>query len=374
MMIPMNPFEKILSSLQGKKDTGVVGVDIGSAFIKAIQVHKKGGKAVLDTYGEIALGPLAGLEVGQVTQLANDKIAEAATDLFKEAKITGKDMVIGLPLTSALLTVVEMPDLGEEKLKEMIPIEARKYVPTATSEVSLNWWVIPKQPLSYVDPDVEERMKQTGPMVDVLLAAVHNDVIARYQDIGKRLGATSVSFEIEVFSSIRAALGHDTNLTLLLDFGAGNTKVTIVDGSVIRSSHLVNVGAQDVTLALSRSRGIPVLDAEELKREKGLPGDPQDPSIAEVTRLSVERIMAEVNRIYSKYQRDKHVTISKIVLTGGGALLKGFPELVTQMFPETKVESANVFEKLDAPAVLAELLKEAGPEFAVALGLALRKL
>ena len=63
-----NPFEKIFASLLPKKGSGsIVGLDIGSSFIKVVQLKKKGNKAMLETYGEIALGPLQGLEVGQAT-------------------------------------------------------------------------------------------------------------------------------------------------------------------------------------------------------------------------------------------------------------------------------------------------------------------
>lgn len=356
-----------------KKEESVVGLDIGSAFVKVVQLRRKGAKAVLDTYGEIALGPLAGLEVGQSTQLPPEKIAEAVTDLMKEAKVTSHDIAISLPVSSALLTVIELPDLGEAKLKEVIPIEARRYIPTAVSEVSLNWWIIPKQRAAYVDPDIEEKNKGQQ-MVDVLLAAVHNDVIAKYRDIATRVGAASFSPEIEVFSTIRSAFTRESQLTMLVDIGAATTKVAIVDEGIIRSSHLINAGSQDITLALSQSRGIPILDAEEIKREKGLLGDPNDPSVAEVIRIAVERIVTEINRIFVKYQRDKHVTVGAILLAGGGSLLKGLPDLMRQTFEGTTIVLADVFGRVESPAILEDLLKEASPEFATAMGLAMRKL
>jgi len=369
-----NPFQKIIDSILPKKGSGaVVGVDIGGAFIKVAQLHKKGGKAVLDTYGEIALGPLAGLEVGQATNLPIEKIVEAVNDLFAEAKVTSRDIVFSLPFTSTLLTVIEMPDLGEAKLKEMIPIEARKYIPTSVSEVSISHWIIPRLVHSYVDPDVAEVKKNETPKVDVLLAAVHNDVLAKYSSIAQKVGATSATFEIEVFSTIRSTLGRDTSATMILDIGAANTKVAIVEDGIVRRAHLINVGSQDVTMTLSRSKGVSVLRAEELKREFGLPGDPSDPAIAEITRLSVERIFAEANRILTRYQHEKRVNVAKVFLTGGGVLMKGILDLAQKSF-DTSVVYGNAFEKVEAPAVLEPLLKEAGPEFAVAIGLALRKL
>jgi type IV pilus assembly protein PilM len=369
-----NPFESLLASILPKKrSTAVVGLDIGGSFIKAVQLEKKGNKALLNTYGEVALGPLAGLEVGQSTNLPVEKIVGAINDLFAEAKITSRDIIFSLPLTSTLLTVIEMPDLGEAKLKEMVPIEARKYIPTAVSEVSLSFWTIPKLERSYVDPDEADRPKDGVAKIDVLLAAVHNDVLAKYNDIAKRIGATSVSFEIEVFSTIRSVVGRDSAATMIVDIGSANTKIVIVEEGIVRSSHLTNVGSQDISLALSRARGVSMLEAEEIKREFGLAGDPADPTIAEIVRLSVERVFFEASRILTKYQHEKRVTVGHVVLTGGGSLLKGVHELAQKSF-ETEVTYGNAFNKVEAPAVVEPLLKDSGPEFAVAIGLALRGL
>jgi type IV pilus assembly protein PilM len=295
-------FDKLLSGLLQKKGSdSVAGVDIGGAFAKVVQLHKKGGKAALETYGEIALGPLAGLEVGQATNLSTEKTVDALRDLFAEAKVTATDLVFSIPLSSTLLTVIEMPDYGEDKLKEMIPLEARKYIPTSISEVSLSHWIIPRAPRVYVDPEEAERAKTEQPKVDVLLAAVHNDVIAKYNDIAKKMGASAVSYEIEVFSTIRATLGHNPALTMVIDIGAANTKVAIIEEGIIKSSHLINMGSQDVTVALSRSKEISMLRAEEIKRQFGLPGDPNDPMVAEIIRLAIDRVFAETLRLLKAY-------------------------------------------------------------------------
>ncbi len=368
-----NPFEKLLAQFMPAKGAGaIVGIDIGGSSVKIVQLHKKANKVILDTYGEIALGPLAGLEIGQSTNLPIDTLITAISNLMKEAKITSQDMVFSLPLTSTLLTVIEMPDLGETKLREMVPIEARKYIPTSVSEVALSHWIIPKLVRTYVDPDHEEDGKGVE-KVDVLLAAVHNDVLQKYNEIAQKLGAKNSALEIEIFSIIRSTLAHDATPSMILDVGAANTKVAIVEEGIVRSSHLINLGSQDVTLALSRSRGISILEAEEMKREFGLLENPLDPAVAEISRLALERIFSEANRVLMRYQHEKRVSISKVVLTGGGVLMKGILEVAGGSF-ETKVVYGKAFEHVETPPAVEPLLKDAGPEFAVAIGLALRKL
>ena len=65
--------------------------------------------------------------------------------------------------------------------------------------------------------------------------------------------------------------------------------------------------------------------------------------------------------------------VSKVILTGGGVLLKGFTDLAKISF-QTNVVYADPFGKLETPAFLAEEFAQAGPEFAVAIGVALRRL
>jgi len=72
-----NFFSGIVGDIFNKKSTGVLGIDIGSSSIKMVQLSRKGGHAVLDTYGELALGPYAGKSVGEATSLPPEKIIEA---------------------------------------------------------------------------------------------------------------------------------------------------------------------------------------------------------------------------------------------------------------------------------------------------------
>ena len=126
-----------------KKSESVVGIDVGSAFLKVVQLKKRGGKAVLETYGELALGPYADAAVGQATSLSPDKIAEALKDIFREANVTGKKFALSIPFGSSLLSVIHMPEMNGTELARMVPIEARKYIPVPISEVVMDWWVVP---------------------------------------------------------------------------------------------------------------------------------------------------------------------------------------------------------------------------------------
>lgn len=365
-----------------RKEKSVLGVDIGSSFVKVVQLRKKGGRAVLETYGELALGPLAGMEVGRMTNLSEDKLAQALSDILREANATAETAGLSIPLAASLVSFVEMPLLSEKELKEMIPIEARKYIPVPINEVTLDWWIVPKT------EEIEEEAgggeaeggeggaeKPKAPRkVDVLIAAIHNATLEKYNQVVKKTGLEASFFEIEVFSTIRSTFGREISPVMIFDMGAGMTKLSIVDKGVINSVHIVSRGSQEITLNTATSLGLSIARAEELKRELGLLGvTAEGLSLAEIAKTNLDYVFSEANRVLLNYERKHNKAVSKIILTGGGVLLKGFlPEAAKNL--EAEVELGDPFAKVEAPAFLTDVLKEAGPEFAVAIGVAIRKL
>ena len=79
----MELFSKFLN-MKLDDSPSALGIDIGSSAIKIVQIKKKNSQAVLETYGELALGPYAGLPVGASAVLPPDKIAQALMDLMRE--------------------------------------------------------------------------------------------------------------------------------------------------------------------------------------------------------------------------------------------------------------------------------------------------
>ena len=347
-----------------KKETSVIGVDIGSSSIKVVQLRREGGQAILETYGELSLGPYASLSVGQATNLPAEKIVEAMDDLFREANVTTRRGALSLPLKSSLLKVIELPNIAERDLPAVVPIEARKYIPVPISEVSLDWWVIPKRNLAGAVDEPSEI--KAGGKIQVLLVAIHNETIKKYQDIAQLAKIETSGFEVETFSAIRAVLGRDIAPTVILDLGASASKLAIVDSGIVKVSHTINRGSQEVTVALSKSLSIDFGQAERLKRE-GMKNMP------DVARSTIEYIFYEVSQIIGDFQKKEGRIISKIILIGGGSLLDGIRETAKKNFTSELI-FGDPFSKTKTPAFLSEVLLQAGPEFAIALGLALREI
>ena len=103
-----------------KKDTSVLGIDIGSSAVKIVQIKKKHGKAVLETYGELALGPDATTEVGRAVSLTPEKTIEAVRDILREAKTTTVSCGIALPLSASLITFLTIPPVPDKQIGEIV--------------------------------------------------------------------------------------------------------------------------------------------------------------------------------------------------------------------------------------------------------------
>lgn len=372
-----NPFSSLMSLFQ-KKSESVIGIDIGSSSIKVVQVERKSGRAVLETYGELALGPYTGMEIGRATNLPAEKLAEAVKDLFREAKISTNKCGVAIPFSSSLVSLIDIPTFDQKQLSQIIPIEARKYIPVPISEVSLDWWVIPKESdaaMHKAPPGLAEESNPlaAAPKTSVLIVAIHNEALVKYKSIMSANNLDASFFEIEVFSTVRSILDPEPSSVLILDMGAGATRVYIVDHGIIRSTHTINKGGQDLTLALSGAMNVPVAQAEELKRSFGLSAQKDGQDLSQIMTGILSYIFLEANRMLLGYQKRYNRTIGKVVLTGGGVNLKGLPQFAETSF-QTPVIIADPFEKVEAPAFLEKVLEGAGPEFAVAIGVALRRL
>jgi type IV pilus assembly protein PilM len=186
-------------------------------------------------------------------------------------------------------------------------------------------------------------------------------------------GIQPTFYEIELFSSIRAVVDQGINAVMIVDMGASITKLYIVERGILRASHIINRGGQDITLAISKSLSISVSEAENLKRLNGLKGGPEYKELTEIITVNLDYVFYEANATMLNYQKKYMRNISKVILTGGGVLLKGLTDLAKISF-QTEVIYADPFSRLETPAFLSDHFIQAGPEFAVAIGCALRRL
>ena len=296
------------SNIAGLFDQGgqsVLGIDVGSSTIKVVQLKQKAGRAILETYGTLSLGPYAGVEIGRATNLPAVKIIEAINDLLKESKTTTRSCGLSIPVSSSLVTFIKLPAVNEKQLAQMVPIEARKYVPVPISEVTIDWLVIPKDENMTNNEMVSTHQTPSGEMqtLDVLLVVIHNDALTKNREISSGASLNTGFYEIETFSTIRAVLDQGIVPVAVLDIGAATSKLYIVERGVLKSSHTVSRGSQDITLAISRSLGVSVDDAEKIKRTQGLSHNQTEKSVADICTLTLDYIFDEVKISVVNYEQ-----------------------------------------------------------------------
>lgn len=361
----------LISDFFKKKNTSALGIDIGSSSIKVVQLKKKGDKAILETYGELSLGPYGGSSVGQSTNLPTDKITQALNDLLaeKEVAITTKICGLAIPFKASLLSIIEMPAIGQKELAAMVPIEARKYIPVPISDVTLDWSIVPKLEIEEEVPQIKDQKKIKT--LNILLVAIHNNIINQYKEIISQTLLDAKFFEIEVFSSMRAILEGVQGPIMIFDMGASTTKLYIVERGLVQHSHTINKGSQDITANIARILSVPTEDAEVIKRSVGMGQTADGKDVSEAVTLIADSIFSEANRFLFDFQKKRNQNIKSLYLIGGGSALRGFRDLAAKNF-EVEVISGDPFEKVETPAFLQNILKMTGPEFTVAVGAALR--
>ncbi len=347
-----------------KEDVGqALGVDIGSSSVKIVQLRREKEKIILDTYGEIALGPYGGMVAGQAVHLGEEKLVEAIQDVMKEAKVTAHDAVVSIDSSAAFVSLVKVPKVDDAELRTMMPFEARKYIPIPLTEVQMDWWHIP----TTINITESERM------INVVLAAVKNETLTMYDRVVKKLLLTNVEYEIQGYSMMRSVSPKSSGMILYVDIGGQYTTLSLIHNNTVLDMHVISRGSQDGTIQLSKALSIPIDTAEETKRTFGYLGDKSNPYVKDVMQLSSYPLFGEVARLSLMYERKYNQTIEGIILSGGGARLPG----VLDAYKETvhiPGKIATPFEQVDVPPFLHEMIERIGPSYGVAVGLALKKL
>jgi type IV pilus assembly protein PilM len=340
-----------------------LGLDIGTSSVKVVQLRREKNRIILDTYGEVALGPYGGLKVGQAIHLGEEKLLEAVQDLFKEAKVTARNTVVAIDPSGAFVSLVTVPQVSDDELRTMMPIEARKYIPMPLTEVQMDWWHIPQT----------VRLRGDNKSVSVVLAAVSNNILMAYDSLVKKLALTNVEYEIHGYSLLRSAPPHTHKMILYVDIGAQSTALSLAYQGIVLDMHVISRGSQDGTMQLAKALSITLDTAEESKRTFGYKGDESNPYFKDVLELSSYPLFGEVARLSLMFERKYNQTIEGIILTGGGARIPG----MLQAYSKTVHIAGRVvtpFEQVVVPDFLAEMMERIGPSYAVAVGCALKKL
>jgi len=342
------------------KPTDVVGIDIGTYSTKVVELRYERERAVLQTYGELLNSGYVKEKVpGQIVISQDADTVALLKDLFREANVKSKDVIFSVPASSSFVTTIQFPKVPDKEIESAIPFEARKYVPIPIGEVVLDWIIIP-----------DEEKKD---IVNVLLIAVPRDVIERYKRIAGVLAIQLRALEIESFSVVRSFGADETGTTAFINFGHRTTSLAIARKGRLYGSYSIGRGSLELTSALERGLGVNTQRAEAMKHEIGISEKIEERDITSVMLPFLELLMSELQRSIGLFNRKTGTSVQRIVLTGGGANLKGLTEHVATRFG-LEVALGNPFDQVVAPPIMQPILRSLGPSFSVAIGLALHQI
>jgi len=346
------------------KNKTFLGVDIGTSSIKVVQLTRERGKYKLDTYGEVHLyekGAQGKLEETSLKMLDN-QVATLLKKIITEAGVKTKKTAMSVPVFSSFSTIIEMPDLPRGELDKAIEFQARQYIPVPMDQISLNSIVISR----------EKKNKDSSGKLEVLLVAVPNEVKNKYNNIAKLSELELVALEMETFPMARAIAGDPKGSYLIIDIGAKSTNYCVVDGGFVRLSHNFDVSGVDMTRAFADYSGGDYAKGESIKKSTGLKMTPGQMETAPLLMSSVSSIVSEAERIMNVYFNKTTTRIQEVILSGGSANMLGLAEYLSEKL-SMNVSVADPFKKITHPPELEKILKELGPSFSIAVGLAMRK-
>jgi type IV pilus assembly protein PilM len=336
----------------------IVGLDIGSSAIKAVELKKTRAGVELARLG---IEPIGSDVVVDSMIMDSPTVASAIGKLFTDNGIKSKTVATSVSGHSVIVKPIKMPTMPEQELGDRIQTEAAQYIPFDIAEVNLDYQVL-SDDLSAAN-------------MDVLLVAVKKDKILNYTNVLSMAGRSPAVVDIDVFALQNCyEYNYDPapNTTVaLLNIGASVMNINIVRGVTPLFTRDVSVGGHQYTDSLQKELDLSFTDAEAFKLGEKVGTVSEDaklPILQQVTEI----IVLEIQKTFDFFKATapgEH--IEKVYLAGGSARVPGLMEALRQEF-SLPVELLNPFQRIETGTVGAGVVDANAGQLAVAVGLALR--
>jgi type IV pilus assembly protein PilM len=346
------------------KSKSVVGLDIGSSAVKAVELKAAGKGFRVAAYGEEPV-PADAIVDGAIIDAG--AVAEAIRQVFERNKaFKGKDVCASLSGNAVIVKKITLPVMTESELDESIYWEAEQYIPFDIQDVNLDYQIL--------DPG-------TGPesrgSMEVLLVAAKKEKIGDYTGVIAQAGRAPVIVDVDAFALQNAFdvnYGLDpAQVVVLLNAGASAININILQGEQSMFTRDISIGGNAYTEAVQKELDLPHESAEQLK--KGIPVDGASFEEAQpVLRAVSENVLLEVQKTFDFFKATASSDrIDRIMLSGGASQVDGFRDMLHERFG-APVEEFDPFRTIVwDPKKLGRESVEHASTAAVAVGLALRK-
>ena len=337
------------------KRKSIVGLDLGSSSIKAIELTQDRYDYIITAYAQVDVAS---------EQARRDALAE----LFRAGGFRTKRVATAVSGSkSVIFRFLNMAQMSEDNLQNAVRLEADKYIPFDIEEVELDTQKLIDVPgASEGDPD---EMK-------VLLVAAKRTILEDQADMLVELGLQPVGVGVDSFALgnayelndiVSPGLQESEHTAALVDIGFTKSSINIIRNNITYFAREVPMGGQDFTNAIMRRFGLEPFEAEALKR------DPQDQLIEVQDACSqvLDDLGNEINLSFDFFENQFDGEVQEVYLSGGSVLLSFLEEALEKVF-DKKTRVWNPIEglKIKSDNVDIDALNQAAPQLAVAVGLA----
>jgi len=344
----------------GKKNQ-LIGLDIGSRCIKAAEALETKRGWVLRRFGTIDIAPGA-IEEGLIKE--PQVVSDAIRELFGLYNFKTKNVAISIGGYSVIVKNITVQNMPEEQLYESLNFEAEQYIPFDINDVNLDFEILGEN-------------EQNPNQMNVILVAAKKDMVNDYINLIDMSQLNLCIIDIDAFALqniYELNYGSTGGNVALIDIGAGKTSLNILKDNVSVFMRDVSLGCGQINQKIVSLLNCSMMDAEEIKlSEKTDKISPQD--LKDIVSSVVSDWCGEIKRALDFfYSTNPDDQIKQIVLSGGGANIKEFRELLA-LQTSAEVKIINPFEVFDTEAENLDnaFLKQIAPQAAISMGLAVRK-
>jgi len=344
-----------------RTNKSMVGVDIGSSSVKAVELQGKNGDFQLVSLGYESLEPDSVVD-GQIMEL--NSVSNAISSIFNEHKIKTNRVAAGVNGHSVIVKNIILPQMSSAELQESFAWHAEEHIPFDIADVTLDYHVT----------------GTTDDAIHVLMAACKRDKVANLKQAIQLAGKQPAIIDVDAFALQNCyELNYDpqpNEVVALLNIGASTTNINILNGNRSVFTRDATFGGNQYTSLLQKELGVTFEHAEQVKRGMPLPEPVEDRDIIPILETVSDILALEIQKTMDFYRatvEDGGVAVEKILVSGGGSKLAGLIDFLAKQF-EMPVEIFDPFRKIkvDSRGFDPEYMREVIPEMAIAVGLALR--
>ena len=346
------------------KSKAVIGLDIGSSAVKAVELKQVGKGWKVVAFGIQPVPPDSIVDGAIIDGAA---VADSIRRVFENKHFKTKEVAASLSGNAVIVKKIKLPVMTEAELAESIYWEAEQYIPFDIQDVNLDYQIL--------DAGTSD---EAGGTMDVLLVAAKKEKIADYTGVISQAGRTPVIVDVDAFAlqnAYEVNYGLDPEqVVVLLNAGASAININIVTGDQSVFTRDISMGGNSYTEAVQKELNLPFESAEQLKRGQPVDGVTVE-EVTPVLHAMTENVLLEIQKTFDFFKASATSDrIDRIVLSGGASRVDGFVQALNDRF-STQVEMFDPFKKIafEPNKIGVEDAEGSSPAVAVAVGLALRR-